>query len=194
MRCAGAGRLVSSLRVMSNRADPIDPSKFFAAGDDGNVDLPPDFEGPDEGNGVGVGGLGGGIGGLCDNYKAPPREFRPSEVRVEDGTGNVSCVFRADDSGIGFEYFPITPMQSSSGHYSGGKYVEHTGRLNDEEFADLQRAVDAAAADTEAHAPQRSMGTWRISIAGNEERTLLRMNSAHTEMLQRILSDFKQRS
>jgi hypothetical protein len=164
---------------MSDREEIPDFDRFIAGGGDATASIaPPSF-------------------GLGADFKAPPRDFRPDEVRVEDGTGNVSCIFRrqaAEESaalGLAYEYYPMTPMQSSSGHYSGGNYVEHDGRLSPADLEELRSVLDVAAADTAAVAEQRTMGTWFIRKASGGRPLLLRMGSEPTVKLAALVSRFK---
>lgn len=74
-----------------------------------------------------------------------------------DGSNN-QYVFNAKS----FEYFPVTPEQSSTGTYSGGKYIKMT--LQPIQFIELADAIRYAHADPACHGTDRAKMSSLISI------------------------------
>lgn len=121
----------------------------------------------------------------------PPRQWRDQEVRVEDGCANLYAVWVDQPSGQeAFQYFPMTPMASSSGRYSGGQPVHHIGRMSSAQGSALRETVRACVADTAGQVAQRTMGTWCVT-AGPGVHVVLKPDSEHVQALQSQLTDLK---
>ena len=89
------------------------------------------------------------------------------ELIYRDGSAN-SYHFRSDGDGDGarFEYRPVTPLQSSTGMYSGGE--PRAGRLDATQLATLWQHVSAFETNAALHTEDRAKGTglFVITTAG----------------------------
>jgi hypothetical protein len=103
-----------------------------------------------------------------------------------DGSGNV---YEFNKNSL--EYFPVTPEQSSTGHYSGGDYIKLKPRPGDvEKLIDLIRT---AKADTADHVQNRDKGTGQISIKNKNgiQSFILYMQSPHKKSIEEALIKIK---
>jgi hypothetical protein len=64
----------------------------------------------------------------------------------------------------GFEYFPISPAESSSGSYDGGRYIKRLPALN--QFYELVDIIKASCEASAYHSQKREMGTGLIERRG----------------------------
>lgn len=89
----------------------------------------------------------------------------PWRIVYADGSAN-AYRFAQTSAGapVSFEYVPVTPETSSTGHYSGGD--PHAADLSpdDARIDELWRRIDALAADTASHTPDRAKGTGAFTI------------------------------
>jgi hypothetical protein len=103
-----------------------------------------------------------------------------------DGSGNLYEFNKSS-----FEYFPVKPEQSSTGHYSGGEYVKLLPRA-----ADIEKLIDLihfAKADTADHVQNRDKGTGQITFKNKNglQSFILYMQSPHKKLIEEALSKIK---
>ncbi len=109
-----------------------------------------------------------------------------NDYRYADGSGNVY-----EFSKKNFEYFPVKPEQSSTGHYSGGEYVKLIPRAVDiEKLIDL---IHLAKADTADHLQNRDKGTGQITFKNENgvQSFILYMQSPHKKLIEEALINIK---
>ena len=86
----------------------------------------------------------------------------PWTVEYHDGNANTYQITRlAESEPARFTYTPITPLQSSSGVYSGGDPT--SGPLSPEQTQTLWTHLRSLRADTTGHAERRFKGTGSIA-------------------------------
>lgn len=93
----------------------------------------------------------------------------PWTLRFYDGSGNGYYFVKDEkDSAASFEYDPITPEQSSSGHYSGGTPVK--GSLDSDQCQKLWDWTRLFQNDESLQNDQRLKGTgwFKLDIAGEK--------------------------
>lgn len=111
-----------------------------------------------------------------------------NDYSYADGSGNVY-----EFSKKKFEYFPVKPEQSSTGHYSGGVYVKLVPRAVDiEKLIDL---IHVAKADTADHVKNRDKGTGQITFKNENgiQSFILYMQSPHKKTIEETLINIKNR-
>jgi hypothetical protein len=84
----------------------------------------------------------------------------PWSVVVSDGSGNVYACAHAEGGAPHCDYDPVTPAQSSTGHYSGGDPWDVV--LSPEQVEGLWRTVEAAMRDTAGHTDSRDKTTVAV--------------------------------
>ena len=104
-----------------------------------------------------------------------------------DGSAN-RYVFSKD----GFEYFPVSPAQSSTGTYSGGTYIKKLPEL-----PLFYRLVDniKIAFETKAdHTDTRQKGSSLIEFTenGKQVKFMLKMGSGSQQMIEKVLKEIKE--
>jgi len=88
-----------------------------------------------------------------------------------DGSAN-SYTICVNGERATFEYVPVTPAQSSTGHYSGGD--PRSGQLDAAQIAALWQHVTALEANTALHVTDRGKGTGLFAITdANGERSFI---------------------
>jgi hypothetical protein len=111
---------------------------------------------------------------------APRMRPTPWTLSYADGAAN-QYRFSQDSQGaaVAFEYIPITPEQSSTGHYSGGDPVSAQLPAGDPRIAELWRRVDALEADPALHAQDRNKGTgaFHATTPAGERRFIVEMGA-----------------
>ena len=130
-----------------------------------------------------------------------PKESHATEIRYSDGVGNTHAVWINDDDKVEYVYDPITPMESSSGTYSGGEPVHHVGVVTRGQYDKLVAALQAAILNTGDHAKSRMKGTGiatripkNIVESANPnftESLVLQMSSGSTQSIGAILAEMK---
>jgi hypothetical protein len=91
----------------------------------------------------------------------------------------------------GFEYFPVTPAESSSGTYSGGSYIKKLPELSlFYAVADNFKMAYETKAD---HTDSRAKGTGLIEIRGGDTQAkfMIKMGSASQQGIEKILKQIK---
>lgn len=89
----------------------------------------------------------------------------PWTFAYADGSANgyrLSQASTTDD--VRFEYDPVTPAQSSTGHYSGGPPRHETLRPDDPRLTELWRRVADLEADTAHHEAHRNKGSGAFTL------------------------------
>lgn len=111
--------------------------------------------------------------------------YTPS-IQYADGNGNVYHI-HADH----FIYDPVTPMESSSGHYSGGTAV--TKYIQLDQYNQILTIIQEAISDTTQHAANRMKGTGWIKIDNSQEpqECVLAYSSEIKEELEIILKKLR---
>lgn len=110
-----------------------------------------------------------------------PMPAPPWSLTYADGAANVYRFMQvAPGAPVTFEYTPVTPAQSSTGTYSGGEPVHAELATDDARLRELWRRIDALAADTAAHGPDRNKGTglFRVTAAERPRSFLLEQGAA----------------
>lgn len=113
--------------------------------------------------------------------------------RFGDGSGNLYLFTgQTPDSGR-FEYQPMTPLYSSSGHYSGGEPTSCA--LTAEDLQSLRAHFAEWQADSANHAEQREKGTGSLTWEeqGQRRHFILRRGAAVEAALE-VLKAFRSRS
>lgn len=106
-----------------------------------------------------------------------PKVKTPWRVSYSDFSANrFSFSQTSPDKAAKVIYDPVTPMESSSGTYSGGSWKETT--LDEATVARLWELVEEMASATDQHADRRRKmtGSFRVSVEGGVGRHFL-MNS-----------------
>jgi hypothetical protein len=103
-----------------------------------------------------------------------------------DGSGN-----RYLFSKNSFEYFPVKPAESSTGHYDGGDPVKN--QPDPGLFAKVTGLIHAAAEAKTDHTPDRAKGTAKIEITEGVVSTMfiLKMNSTWRSDIEAVLTKMK---
>lgn len=82
-----------------------------------------------------------------------------------DGAANVYIFSRASaGAAVAFEYVPVTPELSSTGHYSGGEPAKASLEPRDPRIDELWRRIEALEADPALHTDARAKGTGAFSV------------------------------
>jgi hypothetical protein len=104
-----------------------------------------------------------------------------------DGSAN-RYVFSKD----GFEYFPVSPAQSSSGTYSGGTYIKKLPELS--LYYKLVDNIKLAFETKSDHSNSRQKGSSLIDIIenGNQVKFMLKMGSGSQQMIEKVLKEIKE--
>jgi hypothetical protein len=113
--------------------------------------------------------------GGCASTSTTPRREKPMVATATrntpwtlvygDGSANVyrlSQASAADD--VHFEYIPVTPAQSSTGHYSGGDPKQAQLPPADPRIEELWRRVAALESDPALRAAERAKRTGQLTI------------------------------
>eukprot|EP01128_Nolandella_sp_AFSM9_P001656 TRINITY_DN1190_c0_g1_i1.p1 TRINITY_DN1190_c0_g1~~TRINITY_DN1190_c0_g1_i1.p1 ORF type:complete len:188 (+),score=29.38 TRINITY_DN1190_c0_g1_i1:66-566(+) len=139
----------------------------------------------------------GGIGTTGPTHPVP--SFQGCE-RYEylDGASNKSVLFRTS-SGVSYYYDPITPIQSSSGHYSGGDPVLGEFPMTDGDIQEFVNLIKEFRASSEDKTDRRSKGTGVYSFyeANRESREwsfMLRSGSERNKAIGSVISRLRKRS
>lgn len=117
----------------------------------------------------------------CMNTTADQYEYA-------DGSANLYRITR--DS---VQYIPVTPAESSTGFYSGGKPA--TVSITAEQFQLLKQQLDGAIADTSLHTPDRAKRTALIVRTGPQDttRVILHQGAAPIAIIETYLKELLQR-
>jgi hypothetical protein len=78
-----------------------------------------------------------------------------SDYFYSDGSGNRYRISK--EKLISLQYFPITPLESSSGFYSGGE--PKSGFISEKELSDFLKIIKSLPASEKVKSPNRRMGT-----------------------------------
>jgi hypothetical protein len=108
----------------------------------------------------------------------------PWTLSYADGAANQYRFSQgADGAPVAFEYIPVTPEQSSTGHYSGGDPVSTRLPADDPRIAELWRRVDALGADPALLVEDRNKGTgaFHMTTSARERRFIVEMGAALAE-------------
>jgi len=91
----------------------------------------------------------------------------PWTLSYGDGSANV---YRLSQAGgvVHFEYVPVRPEESSTGHYSGGEPKQADLPADDPRVTELWRRVQALEADASLHTSERAKRTGQFSLTGPE--------------------------
>jgi hypothetical protein len=93
----------------------------------------------------------------------------------------------------GFEYFPVSPAESSSGSYDGGRYIKKLPDLN--QFYELVDIIKASFEATVDHNQNREKGTGLIEVRGVDNNLvntwILKYNAPSQEKLEAQLKLMK---
>ncbi len=87
----------------------------------------------------------------------------PWTFAYADGSANCHTLARTGDD-VDYEYVPVTPAQSSTGHYSGGPPRHEVLRSDDPRLAELWRRVAALEADIAHHEAHRNKGSGALTL------------------------------
>ncbi len=92
----------------------------------------------------------------------------------------------------GFEYFPVSPAESSSGTYSGGTYIKKLPELS--LFYALADNIKMAYETKADHIDMRQKGSGLIEIseAGNQTKFMIKMGSTSQLQIEKILKEIKE--
>ena len=92
----------------------------------------------------------------------------------------------------GFEYFPISPAESSSGTYSGGTYIKKLPELNlfYAVVDNIKMAYESKADHTDAR--QMGSGLIEISEAGAQQKFMIKMGSKSQQLIEKVLKKIKE--
>lgn len=94
-------------------------------------------------------------------------EPAPWAISWSDGSGNSTRIWQAaPGSTISWSYDPVTPLESSSGTYSGGEPA--AGELDEGAAVALWARALAMAEHTELHAEARTKGSLQLELASTE--------------------------
>lgn len=99
-----------------------------------------------------------------------------------DGSANL---YDATESSL--EYIPVTPEQSSTGMYSGGKRGKVS--LTAEQFNSVKDLMETAIHNQEIHIPDRIKTSGKISRTGGAGDTVVIISGESSEMreIERLL-------
>lgn len=96
---------------------------------------------------------------------SPAPRPTPWRIHYADGSANGYDFAQASaEALIEFEYTPVTPAMSSTGHYSGGDPHQAELSPDDARIGELWRRVEALEADTASHHTSRDKGTGAFSV------------------------------
>lgn len=110
------------------------------------------------------------------------------ETRYGDGCGNGST-FRHDGDDVVFTYNPMTPSESSSGHYSGGEPC--SVRLTTTEKETLER-ITQAFFDEADPSQMRTMGSHVVSRG--ERRAIVPNGHALAKEMAALVGGLRERA
>ena len=90
-----------------------------------------------------------------------------------------------------FEYFPVSPAESSTGMYSGGSPVKKVPELN--LFYALVDTIKLAFETKKDHADSREKGTGLIEIReeGKSSQFMVKFRSSSQQMIEQVLKQLK---
>jgi len=120
---------------------------------------------------------------LDDIFGGPKRPDN-TQLTYSDGSGNAYYI--APDR---FVYSPVSPLQSSSGIYSGGKAVNKS--IDSKTYQALETLFREAAADTTAHTNQRTKGSGEIQFVAEQKTVLIAFNCAQQKQIEERLETIK---
>ncbi len=91
----------------------------------------------------------------------------------------------------GFEYFPVSPAESSSGTYSGGNYIKKLPELT--LFYALVDNIKIAFETKADHTDLRQKGSGLIEIKedGNPTQFMIKMGSRSQQLIEEVLTQLK---
>jgi hypothetical protein len=92
----------------------------------------------------------------------------------------------------GFEYFPVSPAESSSGTYSGGTYIKKLPELS--LFYALADNIKMAYETKADHTDMRQKGSGLIETqeAGHQTKFMIKMGSKSQLQIEKILKEIKE--
>ncbi len=92
----------------------------------------------------------------------------------------------------GFEYFPVTPVESSSGTYSGGTYIKKLPELS--LFYAVVEHIKIAFETKADHTDVRQMGSGLIEIRedGSQSKFMIKMGSKSQQLIEEMLKKIKE--
>lgn len=104
-----------------------------------------------------------------------------------DGSAN-RYVFNKNE----FEYFPVSPAQSSSGTYSGGTYINKKPELS--LFYAVVDNIKMAYETKTDHTDIRQMGSGLIEISepGSQSKFMIKMGSKSQQLIEAALKKIKE--
>ncbi len=104
-----------------------------------------------------------------------------------DGSAN-RYVFNKNE----FEYFPVSPAQSSSGTYSGGTYIKKMPELS--LFYAVVDNIKMAYENKTDQTDARQMGSGLIEITepGNQQKFMIKMGSTSQKLIEGALKKMKE--
>ncbi len=93
----------------------------------------------------------------------------------------------------GFEYFPVSPAESSSGIYDGGRHIKKLPALK--QFYELVDIIKASYEATADYIQKRELGTGLIEVRGEDNKLIntwiLKYNSDSQKKLEAKLKLMK---
>jgi hypothetical protein len=119
------------------------------------------------------------------SIREPNLREPPWTLTYADGAANLYTFSRASAGAVvAFEYVPVTPERSSTGHYSGGEPAKANLEASDPRIDELWRRVEALEADPALHTDARAKGTgaFGVTAPSGERQFIVTAGSA--------LSDF----
>jgi hypothetical protein len=110
-----------------------------------------------------------------------------SQVYVADGVGNCFIFTHAKDGQIHFDYFGLTPRESSSGLYNGGP--DQHKIISEQQYHQVNALFDKGKLARDSQVATRTMGT-SVVRRGNDSY-YLGMDAKFTQELFAYLTPFK---
>ena len=114
-----------------------------------------------------------------------------TSISIADGSANAYRFTCDAGERVGFEYVPVRPEQSSTGHYSGGPPRKEDLAANDARLVELWALLRKLEADQTKHTPDRAKGTGAITWEGSSgKRDFIVKMGADLNVLMDLLKRF----
>ncbi len=129
----------------------------------------------------------------ADTRAPNPQDSTPDNtwsVSYWDQSSNGYRFWQAEDGEARFVYDPVTPSESSSGTYSGGRPNE--GSLDPNQIEALFVRLCGLEANTAAHTSKRQMGTGMFHIReGDSQRRFILRNGSDRRAFDAFVAQFR---
>lgn len=103
-----------------------------------------------------------------------------------DGNGNVYAI-----SSTSIVYDPITPIESSTGTYSGGE--PYFAAIEPKQYSDLVLVFNKCIDDPSGQSTTRSMGTGTLIVLPKKTTYIFEMNSSQKRLIEDAIKLVTQR-